>query len=85
MPVLSRFYGIVVFMNYLDHEPPHFHARCQNQEILVEIETGMVRGAMSKRALRLVLEWMDAHHRELMENWERARERKPLERIAPLP
>ncbi len=29
MPTLSRFYGIVIFMNYNDHPPPHFHARYQ--------------------------------------------------------
>jgi hypothetical protein len=27
MPELSRFLGIVIFMNYRDHQPPHFHAR----------------------------------------------------------
>jgi len=27
MPTLSKFYGIVVFMNYNDHNPPHFHPR----------------------------------------------------------
>jgi hypothetical protein len=85
VPVLSRFYGIVVFMNYQDHEPPHFHARYQDQEILVEIDSGLVRGIMSKRALRLVLEWTDAHHAELVANWERARQRRPLEPIDPLP
>jgi hypothetical protein len=85
LPILSRFYGIVIFMNYLDHEPAHFHARYQDQEILVEIESGLVRGVMSKRALRLVFEWMEAHHAELLENWRRARERQPLESIQPLP
>ena len=47
MPTVSRFYGIVVFMNYNDHEPPHFHARYQDGEVTVEIETGIVRGVMS--------------------------------------
>ena len=37
MPVISRFYGIVVFMNYNDHDPAHIHARCQGDEVLVEI------------------------------------------------
>jgi len=27
MPVISRFYGIVVFINYREHSTPHFHAR----------------------------------------------------------
>jgi len=26
MPVISRFYGIVISMFYEDHNPPHFHA-----------------------------------------------------------
>ena len=85
MPVLSRFYGIVVFMNYNDHSPAHFHARYQDQEVLVEIESGLVRGAMSSRALRLVLDWTDLHQVELRENWQLARQRKPLKRIDPLP
>ena len=39
MPTISRFFGIVIFMNYNDHLPPHFHARYQDQEVTVEIET----------------------------------------------
>ena len=50
MPVVSRFYGIVVFLNYNDHNPPHFHARYQDQEVIVEIQSGLVTGTMSKRA-----------------------------------
>jgi hypothetical protein len=84
MPTISRFYGIIIFMNYNDHSPPHFHARYQDQEVTVEIETGVVRGVMSKRALRMVFEWSDAHQEELMRNWQLARERKPLLKIPPL-
>jgi hypothetical protein len=84
MPVVSRFYGIVVFLNYNDHNPPHFHARYQDQHVLVEIESGLVTGTMSKRALQLLFEWYEQHRDELMENWERARERKPLLPILPL-
>ena len=25
MPEISRFYGIVIFMNFNDHAPAHFH------------------------------------------------------------
>jgi hypothetical protein len=73
VPVISRFFGIVIFMNYNDPEPPHFHARYQDQEIIVEIQTGVVIGRMSKRALRMVLEWSDQHQEELLENWRLAR------------
>ena len=85
MPEISRFHGIIVFMNYREHEPPHFHARYQTQEVLIEIETGIVEGRMSKRELRLLFEWLDLHREALMENWQRARERRPLEKLPPLP
>ena len=44
MPTISRFYGIVVFMNYADHEPPHFHVRYQDQEVIIEIESDWSAG-----------------------------------------
>ncbi len=84
MPTLSRFYGIVIFMNYNDHQPPHFHARYQDQEVLVEIETGIVQGKMTRRALQMIFEWAEKHQEELRRNWELTRARKPLEPIPPL-
>lgn len=71
-------------MNYNDHPPSHFHARYQEQEVLVEIETGIVQGEMSRQALRLVFEWSEKYQQELLRNWELARERKPLVPIPPL-
>jgi len=84
MPEISRFYGIVIFMNYKDHLPPHFHARYQGQEVTIEIQTGIVKGGMSRRALRMLFEWSERYQEALMENWERARTRQPLEKIPPL-
>lgn len=46
--------------------------------------TGIVTGSMSKRALQMVFAWAEQHQKELVENWNRARERKPLLPIAPL-
>jgi hypothetical protein len=84
MPEICRFYGIIIFMNYNDHEPSHFHARYQEQEVIIEIQTGIVQGKMSRRALRMLFEWSEIYREELIENWERARERKPLKSIPPL-
>ena len=71
-------------MNYNDHLPPHFHARYQDQEVTVEIETGLVQGRMSRRELRMILEWSEKYQRELMINWERARTRQSLQSVPPL-
>ena len=84
MPELSRFYGLIIFMNYNDHDPPHFHARYQEQEVSVEIASGLVVGMMSKRALKLLFEWYEQHQDALAENWQRARDRRPLLKIPPL-
>ena len=85
MPEISRFLGIVIAMYYNDHAPPHFHARYGDREIRVAIENGdILSGAFPKRAQQLVLEWLDLHRDELMQDWELAEQRKPLRKIEPL-
>ena len=51
LPVISRFYGIVVYMHFRDHDPPHFHARYQEHEVLVEIESGLIKGSFPQASL----------------------------------
>jgi hypothetical protein len=84
MPETSRFLGIVIGMFYRDHGPPHFDAVYGEYEVTIEIETGVVTGKFSKRALGLVLESNALHRNELLENWELARQGRLLKRIAPL-
>lgn len=84
MPEISRFLGIIIYMNWGDHPLPHFHARYGDYEIAVEIETGVVRGEFPKRALRAVLEWADLNQEPLMQNWNSAIQRKPLYPVPPL-
>ena len=84
MPEISRFLGIVIRMYIREHYPAHFHAEYNEYEITVDIETGIVTGKFPKRALRVVLEWYDLHQDELMENWNAAMNRKPLNKIKPL-
>ncbi len=71
-------------MFYRDHAPPHFHATYADYEVTVDIETGIVDGWFPKRALRLVLEWLDLHKDDLLDNWQRAKARRPLQKIEPL-
>lgn len=84
MPELSRFLGIVVYMLYDDHKPPHFHAEYGEYKISVEIESGVVEGRFPRRALRAVLEWHELHRDELFEDWHLAEAHQPLRKIAPL-
>jgi hypothetical protein len=83
---ISSFYGIVIAMYYNDHAPPHFHAIHGDNEALISIASREpIGGALPRRALRLVQEWVDLHQRELLANWEQARRGLPLDNIEPLP
>ena len=84
MPIISEFFGIIVTLRFLDHNPPHFHAKYGSQKVLVEIENGIIRGEMSERALRLILEWLDLHREELKIAWEKAASGKDKGKIEPL-
>lgn len=84
MPELSRFLGIIVFMNFNEHNPPHFHARYGDYEIIVEILSGIVEGKFPKRALNLVLEWYEIHKSELLEDWNSIRSTGEFKKIDPL-
>jgi hypothetical protein len=79
MPTISWFYGIAIRMYFLDHPPPHFQDVYGEPEANVSIETGdVIAGRFPQTAARLV------HQADLKSNWERARAKLPLERIAGL-
>jgi len=44
----------------------------------------VLRGSLTRRALALVGEWRALHVEELLDDWERARQREPLAYIDPL-
>jgi len=71
-------------MYYREHSPAHFHAEYGGYTVIVEIESGVVQGKFPRRALSAVLEWYTVHKDELMNNWELALIRKPLNKIEPL-
>lgn len=86
MPRISEFYGIAIAMYYAEHGVPHFHAIYADADASIAIGSlELLAGSLPERALRLVREWAELHRSELEDDWSRARNGKPLERIAPLP
>lgn len=87
MPVISRFFGIVVTM-YQEtgrHERPHFHARYAEFKASIAIDPPVVMaGTLPRRQERLVLAWAELHRDELMENWRRLGEDQSVIWIAAL-
>ena len=84
MPTICEFFGIKITMRFLDYNPPHFHAIYQKDRILVEIENGKIKGEMSERAVRLILEWVSMHREDLKAAWERASQGLEPNQIEPL-
>ena len=48
MPVISRFYGIVIAMYFNDHSPPHFHAKYSGYEALFDFEGNGIEGELTR-------------------------------------
>lgn len=85
MPRIAEFYGIVIYIYFGDHSPPHFHAIYGRYEAEIEISTGgILVGTLPTRAERLVREWSRKYRRELEQNWILARDHQPLMLIPPL-
>ena len=73
MPVISRFYGIVIRMYFLqsEHNPPHIHAIYNDDVAAIDFMTGKVlEGHLPTKAMNMVQEWIAIHREELKTIWE---------------
>jgi len=85
VPEISRFFGIIVYIFYLDHNPPHFHAKYNEYEAIIRIDSlSVIAGSLPPRALGMVMEWAAIHREEILENWRRAENFEELKKIQPL-
>ncbi len=74
MPAISMFYGIIVYMYFMDnrqHHRPHIHAKYQGQEAIVAIPDGEVLdGRIPNSKMKLLQAWIELHKDELVADWE---------------
>ena len=72
MPVIARFYGILIKMYFSqsEHGTPHFHAIYGEFNAVYAVETlEMIEGDLPARAHRVVREWAEQYTAELLETW----------------
>ena len=70
MPVLSRFYGIVIRMYFLqsEHNPPHIHAIYNDDVAAIDFMTGdVLEGHLPPKELTMVREWLSIHKDSLQD------------------
>ncbi len=85
MPVLSKFYGIVIRMVFIQPYGAHFHAFYGNSELVVGIDPlRIIQGEAPSRVGAMVLEWAGSHQSELLAAWDRLCAAQKPATIAPL-
>lgn len=85
MPIISRFFGIVIRMFFNEHAPPHFHAEYAEHRAVIDIRRLEVTdGKLPRRALELVLDWAELHREELLNDWELCQQHQQPADIDPL-
>ncbi|ANE55199.1 DUF4160 domain-containing protein [Methylomonas sp. DH-1] len=88
MPAISMFYGIIVYMYFLDnkqHKLPHIHAKYQGYEVVVAIPEGEVlEGEIPNAQMKLLQAWIELHKDELIADWQLAVTGEQPYKIEPL-
>lgn len=85
MPTICMFRGIKIYINWKDHQPPHFHATYGGQEVIVSIrDLEVLEGNIPSKQLKMLLGWAALRQDELLENWELAERKQELFNIEPL-
>jgi len=70
MPVIARFYGIVIKMYFREHGTPHFHALYGEYNGVFNIETlEMMAGDLPRRAQKMIREWAQLYQNDLLNMW----------------
>lgn len=85
MPVLAKFYGIVIRMFRVRGMPARFHAIYHDSELVVEIAPlRVVQGDVPAPITQLVLVWARMHQGELLAAWRALLHSHKPAAIAPL-
>jgi len=72
MPVIARFYGLIIKMFFVmsEHNPPHIHVLYGDMSAIFNIQTGsLMEGDLPPRASGMVEEWIGLYRTELLEMW----------------
>lgn len=70
MPIIARFYGIVIKMYFKEHGIPHFHAIYGEYNGVFALDTlEMIEGDLPGRAVGMIREWGMRYKTDLLHMW----------------
>lgn len=85
MPTIMMSRGFKVFINWDDHNPPHFHVTYGGEEMLVRIsDAEPMEGDLPPKQKKIILAWAVLRKEELLEDWALAERKLELFPIEPL-
>lgn len=85
MPVISKFYGIIVRLMKLPNRRTAIYANYGEHEVVMDATSlKVISGSAPARVVDMVCEWARQHHVELMAALDRATTNSSLLPIAPL-
>ena len=84
MPEISRFYGIIIYLYWRDHNPPHLHFTYGNYECSISVIDRIIDGQAPSKVIAKVNQWLDLHEDEILSLWEKAKRGEKLNTIEPL-
>lgn len=72
MPLISQFYGILIYM-YRElgghHNKPHIHIKYNEYEMSMTLEGKSINGNLPRKQKKLVEAWVEIHKEELRAAW----------------
>ena len=84
MPEICRFYGIILYLYWRDHNPPHIHFTYGEYVCHIRIIDRVVDGKAPAKVIALVNKWIDEHEAELLSLWEKAGQGEKIGTVEPL-
>ena len=73
MPRLCHIDGVTIWMDYLGHNPPHFHARYGEHDISVDIrDLRVLAWNLPKSKEKVLFGWAIEHRQDLLDRWDDA-------------
>lgn len=84
MPEISRFFGIILYLYWKDHNPPHIHFSYGGYACNISVIDRIMDGQAPAKVVAMVNKWLDLHEGEVLALWEKAQRGEPIGKVEPL-
>jgi len=87
MPVLSVFYGLIVYMFNKEggqHNLPHIHVEYSGTTSVFDLKGNLLQGELPSNKTQILKTWMLLHEEELGVCWALISKGLPIKKIKPL-